>query len=79
MKNKQLYRLSDLVAQCAPDVPMPETLREWDQAAPVGLERVVMGDQVDMPPHVPTPGEPASAEPDRFSPERQPRPGSRAE
>ncbi|MCE0760084.1 nucleotidyltransferase domain-containing protein [Marinobacter sp. G11] len=27
---------------------MPEVLREWDQAAPVGLEQVVMGDQVNI-------------------------------
>jgi antitoxin ChpS len=48
MKNRKSYSLTDLVAQCDPDAPMPETLREWDQAAPVGLEQVVMGDQVDI-------------------------------
>ena len=41
MKDKKSYSLSDLVAQCDPDAPMPETLREWDQAALVGLEQVV--------------------------------------
>lgn len=79
MKDKKSYSLSDLVAQCDPDAPMPEALREWDQAAPVGLERTVIGNQMDMAPLAPTSGEPASAEPDRFSPERQSRPGSRAE
>ena len=79
MKNRKSYSLTDLVVQCDPDAPMPETLREWDQAAPVGLEQVAIGDQMDMPPLVPTPGEPASAAPDRFSPEHQSRSGSRVE
>jgi antitoxin ChpS len=48
MKNRKSYSLTELVAQCDPDAPMPETFREWDQAAPVGLEQVVMGDQVDI-------------------------------
>ena len=48
MTEKKSYSLSDLVAQCDPNAPMPEVLREWDQAAPVGLEQVVMGDQVDI-------------------------------
>ncbi|OZC34476.1 DNA polymerase, partial [Marinobacter vinifirmus] len=48
MKDKQSYRLSDLVAQCGPDAPVPEALIEWEQAVPVGLEQVVMGDQVDI-------------------------------
>ncbi|RMJ05824.1 Nucleotidyltransferase domain protein [Marinobacter litoralis] len=48
MKEKKSYSLSDLVAQCDPNAPMPEELRDWDQATPVGLERVVMGDQVDI-------------------------------
>jgi len=79
MKNRKSYSLTELVAQCDPDAPMPETLREWDQAAPVGLEQVAIGDQMDMPPLVPTPSEPASTAPDRFSPERQSRPDSRVE
>ena len=79
MKDKKAYSLSDLVAQCDPDAPIPETLREWDQAAPVGLEQVAIGDQMDMPPLFPAHDEPASAAPDRFSPERQSRPGFRAE
>ncbi|MBN8241145.1 nucleotidyltransferase domain-containing protein [Marinobacter hydrocarbonoclasticus] len=48
MKNRKSYSLTELVAQCDPDAPMPEALREWDQAAAVGLEQVVMGDQVDI-------------------------------
>ncbi|QBM19263.1 hypothetical protein MARI_34090 (plasmid) [Marinobacter sp. JH2] len=79
MKNKQSYRLSDLVAQCDPSAPMPETLREWDQAAPVGLERVIMGDQVDMPPLDRSPGEPALTAPDPFSPEYRSKPDSPSE
>jgi len=48
MKNRKSYSLTDLVAQCDPDVPMPEALQDWDQAAPVGLEQIVMSDQVDI-------------------------------
>ncbi|WP_323753280.1 nucleotidyltransferase domain-containing protein [Marinobacter sp.] len=48
MKDKKSYSLSDLVEQCDPDAPMPEALQEWDQAVLVGLEQVVMGDQVDI-------------------------------
>lgn len=48
MKDKKSYSLSDLVAQCDPSAPMPEALRDWEQAALVGLEQVVMGDQVNI-------------------------------
>lgn len=48
MKNPQSYNLSDLMDQCAPKAPMPEALRNWDQAAPIGLEQIIMGDQVDI-------------------------------
>jgi len=47
MTEKKIYHLSDLVAQCDPKAPIPEAVREWDQAT-VGLEQVVMGDQVDI-------------------------------
>ena len=33
------YSLKDLVAQCDPDAPIPEELREWDEAPAVGLEQ----------------------------------------
>ncbi len=48
MTGKKSYRLNDLMAQCDPSAPMPEIVREWEQAAPVGLEQVVMGEQVDI-------------------------------
>lgn len=64
MKVKKSYSLSDLVAQCDPSAPMPEALREWGQTAPVGLERVILGDQVDMPPLASSAGKPASTAPD---------------
>ena len=79
MKDTKSYSLSDLVAQCDPSAPMPEALREWDQAAPVGLERVVMGDQVDMPPLDRSPGEPALTAPDPFSLEYRSKPDSPSE
>lgn len=40
MKDRKSYRLSDLLAQCDRHAPMPESLREWEQMAPVGLERL---------------------------------------
>lgn len=48
MTKMKIYHLNDLVAQCDPKAPIPEAVREWDQATPVGLEQVVMGDQVDI-------------------------------
>ncbi|MGC8119996.1 nucleotidyltransferase family protein [Marinobacter sp. VGCF2001] len=48
MTEKKTYHLNDLVAQCDPSAPMPEAVREWDQAFSVGLEQTVMGDQVDI-------------------------------
>lgn len=48
MTERKTYNLSELVAQCDPNAPMSEAFRDWDRAAPVGLEQVVMGDQVDI-------------------------------
>lgn len=48
MTERKTYSLSELVAQCDPNATMSEALRDWDRAAPVGLEQVVMGDQVDI-------------------------------
>lgn len=48
MKDKKSYSLSDLLAQCDTNAPTPEVLRKWDQATPVGLEQVVLGEQVDI-------------------------------
>ena len=41
MKHKP-YRLSNLVTQCDPSASVPDELRAWEQAAPVGLEKMVM-------------------------------------
>jgi antitoxin ChpS len=35
------YSLKDLVSQCDPDAPIPDELREWDEAPAVGLEQDV--------------------------------------
>jgi antitoxin ChpS len=48
MTDRKRYSLSDLVAQCDLSAPMPEAVRDWEQAEPVGLEQVVMGEQVDI-------------------------------
>lgn len=48
MTEKKSYTRSDLVAQCDPSAPMPQALREWELAAPVGLEKTVMSDRVDF-------------------------------
>lgn len=48
MTDKKAYRLDDLLAQCDSSAPVPEGLQEWDQAPAVGLEQLVMGNQVDI-------------------------------
>jgi antitoxin ChpS len=48
MTEKKIYILSDLIAQCDPNAPVPEVMREWEKAAPVGLEQVVMEGQADI-------------------------------
>jgi len=45
---KTKYNLSDLINQCEPKAPIPEELWDWEQVAAVGLEQIVMGDQVDI-------------------------------
>lgn len=35
---KPRYRLSTLLAQCDPNAPVPDDLRTWDTAPPVGRE-----------------------------------------
>jgi len=37
---KPKYSLSDLVAQCNSNAPLPEDLIAWDQMQPVGAEAV---------------------------------------
>lgn len=44
MTEKKPYRLTDLVDQCDPNAPMPDAVREWDQAETIGLEMIGMGD-----------------------------------
>ena len=48
MTDKKIYRLDELLAQCDPTAPVPDALHEWDQVPAVGLEQLVMGDQVDI-------------------------------
>jgi hypothetical protein len=43
MSKKPSYKLSDLIAQCDPDAPVPQDMIDWEKAAPVGLEQTVMG------------------------------------
>ncbi|WP_336368291.1 hypothetical protein [Marinobacter sp. C2H3] len=47
MTEKKTYHLHELLAQCDPNAPMPESVREWDQAVAVGLEQTMIGDQLD--------------------------------
>ncbi len=51
MTERKSYCLSDLVAQCDADAPIPETLREWEQMMPVGLELAVTRHAVDVVHH----------------------------
>lgn len=32
------YTLTELLAQCDPDAPEPEEIKEWDQSPPAGQE-----------------------------------------
>ena len=40
MTEPKNYSLKELIAQCDPDAPIPNELREWDQAPAVGREHV---------------------------------------
>jgi predicted nucleotidyltransferase len=46
MSKKPSYKLSDLIAQCDPNAPVPQNMIDWEKAAPVGLEQTVMDTQV---------------------------------
>jgi antitoxin ChpS len=48
MMKRKPYSLSNLVAQCDPSASVPDELRAWEQAAPVGIEQMVMINQVDI-------------------------------
>ncbi len=48
MTERKIYSITELVAQCDPNAPMPETLREWEQIAPVGLEQVFTQHAIDV-------------------------------
>jgi antitoxin ChpS len=48
MTERKSYMLSELVAQCDPDAPVPQDMKDWENAAPVGLEQTVMDSQVDI-------------------------------
>jgi antitoxin ChpS len=48
MTERKFYTLSDLVAQCDPDAPVPQEMKDWENATPVGLEQTVMDSQVDI-------------------------------
>ena len=48
MTEKKSYSLIDLVAQCDPDAPIPDTLREWERMVPIGLELVITRHSVDV-------------------------------
>ncbi len=45
MAERKKYTLDELIAQCDSDAPMPPELVEWEQAEPVGLERIFLNDQ----------------------------------
>lgn len=48
MTERKFYTLSDLVAQCDPDAPVPQEMKDWENATLVGLEQTVMDSQVDI-------------------------------
>lgn len=48
MSQRKRYNLTDLVAQCDSAAPIPDELKDWDQAPSVGLEQTIMDGQVDI-------------------------------
>lgn len=48
MTERKSYSLADLVAQCDPDAPIPDTLREWERMAPMVCEPVTTQHAVDI-------------------------------
>jgi len=40
--------LSELMAQCDPNAPVPRALLDWEQMTPVGMEQVVFDGQADI-------------------------------
>ena len=41
MTGPKKYRLKELIAQCDPDAPIPDELREWDEVPAVGMEQAM--------------------------------------
>tara|TARA_R110002012_G_scaffold315376_1_gene529141 strand:+ start:582 stop:875 length:294 start_codon:yes stop_codon:yes gene_type:complete len=48
MSQRKQYNLTDLVAQCDSAAPIPDELKDWDQAPSVGFEQTIMNGQVDI-------------------------------
>ncbi len=48
MSQRKRYNLKDLVDQCNSAAPIPDELKDWGQAPPVGLEQTIMDDRVDI-------------------------------
>jgi len=48
MSQRKRYKLTGLVAQCDSAAPIPDELKEWDQAPAVGFEQTIMVGQVDI-------------------------------
>lgn len=48
MTTGKAHSLSDLVAQCSPDAPTPDTLREWERIESVGLELGITRHTIDV-------------------------------
>ncbi|MCK7546242.1 nucleotidyltransferase domain-containing protein [Marinobacter bryozoorum] len=48
MSQRKRYNLTDLVVRCDSAAPIPDELKEWDQAPSVGLEQTIMDDRVDI-------------------------------
>jgi len=48
MTERKSYSLSDLMAQCDPDAPVPQILREWELMMPAGLELAITPHAVDV-------------------------------
>lgn len=48
MTRKRQYHLNHLVGQCDANAPVPQDVRDWEDAPMIGLEQRVMDSQVDI-------------------------------
>lgn len=48
MTERKPYKLSELVAWCAPNAPIPKGIRKWEQAQIAGTEQTITQQAIDV-------------------------------